>query len=93
MARITINDERVQLEENEDNTQRGLHVVVINPANGKIDKAKIFDTYTTSIHFDAFTRLDFPDGHIVVVACKDDCVSNLSILGKQWFEKMGSTQI
>lgn len=93
MARITINDERVQLEENEDNTQRGLHIVLINPSNGKIDKAKIFDTYTTSIHFDAFTRLDFPDGYIVVAACKDDCVSNLSENGKQWFESMGSTQI
>ena len=36
---------------------------------------------------------DIPDGHIVVAACKDDCVTKLSEKGKLWFENMGSKDI
>ena len=34
-----------------------------------------------------------PNGHIVVAACKDDCVTNLSTAGKKWFFDMGSKEI
>ena len=30
---------------------------------------------------------------IVCVACKDECVTNLSHIGKEWFKKLGSTVI
>ena len=30
---------------------------------------------------------------IVIAACKDDCVTNLSEAGKQWFIDMGSEDI
>ena len=37
MAKITINDSEIELESNENENDRGLHIVVINPASGKIE--------------------------------------------------------
>ena len=36
------------------------------------------------------TKAKFPDGHIVVAACKDDCTRELKESGKAWFTNMGS---
>lgn len=36
------------------NCQRGLHIVVINPYNGKVEYANVFDTYVSSKLFDEF---------------------------------------
>lgn len=36
-ARITINDLPVQMEKNEDDNARGLHIVVINPDTGNVE--------------------------------------------------------
>ena len=33
------------------------------------------------------------DGYIVVAACKDECVTKLSLKAKYWFKEMGSTEI
>lgn len=68
-------------------------MVVINPANGKVSSAKIFDTYESSDRFDDFITNYVPANYIVVAACKDDCVTNLSQKGKQWFAQMGSNEI
>ena len=57
-------------------------MVIINPLNGKIEKAKVFDTYKNGEKFDKFISGKFPEGHIVVVAVKDDCTGSLSDLAK-----------
>ena len=36
---------------------------------------------------------EIPDGQIIVVACKDDCIQSMSDKGKNWFETMGSKAI
>ena len=59
--------------------------------------AKVFDTYASSQAFDAFisdSGNEFLEmNYIVVAACKDDCISHLSLKGKTWFKNLGSTEI
>lgn len=43
--------------------------------------------------FNYLIEKDIEDGHIVIAACNDDCVTNLNHLGKQWFANMGSYEI
>ena len=81
------------MEENEDSVDRGLHIVVINPFNGILEWAIVFDTYLSSDELDCFITSDIPEGYIVVASCKDDCVTNLSHYSKLWFESMGSKEI
>ena len=45
MARITINDQPVYINKNEKNLDRGLHIVIVNPNNGRIIFTQVFDTY------------------------------------------------
>ena len=87
-----MNGYQVELEKNQNNHYRGLHIVVINPSNGIVDFARVFDTYQTSERFEEFVG-QVPAGHIVVAACMDDCVTKLSEKVKRWFETMGSTEI
>lgn len=68
-------------------------MVVINSSNGDFEVAKVFDTYKTSEELDQFIHGAAAEGDIVIAACKDDCVTNLSEKGKQWFADMGSTEI
>ena len=89
-AQITINDIPIVVEANEHNHYRGLHIVIINPSNGKIEAAKVFDTYKTSGRFEEFIAKSVPLNFIVVAACKDDCANGLSEISKQWFASMGS---
>ena len=93
MAEILIDGECVVVKKNESDHLRGLHIVVINPEDRKVEFAQVFDTYNNSDGFDAFTSIQFPRGHIIVAACKDDCVTNLSMRGKIWFGHMGSREI
>ena len=81
----------MEVRRNEHFHYRGLHVVVINPANGKVVTARAFDTYQWRRSFDDFIAEEIPNGHIVVAACKDDCITNMSQAGKQWFADMGSS--
>ena len=60
-------------------------MVCINPADGKIELAVVFDTYITSDEIEKMISQDIPKGHIVVAACKDDCVKNMSAKVKTWF--------
>ena len=61
------------MEENEGSFDRGLHIVVINPFNGILEWAIVFDTCTSSEDLDCFITNDIPEGYIVVAACMDDC--------------------
>lgn len=93
-AKITVNDAPVEIEKNENGHHRGVHVVIINPSNGKIELAKAYDTYETPHEFEnlVFSKR-YPAGHIVVAACKDDCISKMSLYGVRWFTRMGSKEI
>ena len=92
-ARITINDAQVPVKENHTGNYRGLHIVIINPENGHISFAGVFDTYTSSEHLEKFIAHDVPRNHIIVAACKDECVKSLSLEAKLWFGDMGSEEI
>lgn len=92
-AKITINDKLVKVHENENNHERGLHIVIINKLNGEVEYAEVFDTYKSSRKLDKFVKSQLPEGCIIVVACKDDCVTNLSMDGKMWLAAMGSSEI
>ena len=92
-ARITINDAQVPVKENHTGNYRGLHIVIINPENGHISFAGVFDTYTSSEHLEKFIAHDVPRNHIIVAACKDECVKNLSQTCKMWLSDMGSKEI
>ena len=70
-----------------------MHIVVFNPFAGKIVSAQVFDTYQTAAGFDNFITQTLPDGFIVIVACKDECMTSLTNQRKQWFANMGSKEI
>ena len=48
---MTINGEPVDIEKNENSHYRGMHVVIINPTDGEVEFAKVFDTYENSETF------------------------------------------
>ena len=52
MAVIKLNNEQIEVEKNENNHHRGLHMVVLDPASGKVELAKSFDTYQSSEELD-----------------------------------------
>ena len=81
MAEITINNEAVCLKNNgsRDNHRRGLHILIINPSNGNIEFGEIFDTYKSSDKFNKFISSHIPKGYVVAAACKDDCITRLSV--------------
>lgn len=67
------------MDTNENNHFRGLHIVAFDPAHGNVEVAKVFDTYESSHKLDSMISNNLiPEGHIVAVACKDDCTKNLS---------------
>lgn len=91
---ISVNDEPVAVEKNVNDHDRGLHVVLINPETKKVEWSKVFDTYAKAEGFDYFVgNVEIPGGFIVAAACKDDCASHLSDVGKSWFRFMGSKEI
>ena len=77
------------MEKNENDHYRGLHIVVIDVDTGRVETAKVFDTYESSEGIDAFIDGGVPEGHIVVAACKDECTTKLSMKAKEWFDKLG----
>lgn len=44
-AEITLNGSKVWIEKNDHNHFRGLHIVIINPLNGKLLFGQVFDTH------------------------------------------------
>jgi hypothetical protein len=53
-AKIMLNGRQVQVEANENDDHRGLHLVVFNPKSGAVEAAKAFDTYESSAALDGF---------------------------------------
>ena len=93
-ATITINDTPANISVNEKKHQRGIHLVVINPENGKAVHSRCFDTYTDSEDFEKFIKeTDIPDGHIIVAALKDEGAKWMSDRVKNWFTSLGSGEI
>ena len=75
-------------------TYRGLHIVVINTFSGKVETAKVFDTYKSSASLEYFiSRMSYPKGYLVIAVCKDECTTNLSLKVIEWFKSMGATAI
>ena len=95
VAEISINDVPVEMEENEKQHYRGLHIVIINILNSfpNVETSRVFDTYSSSAAFEEFIQIPIPKGHIIAAACKDDMVTNLSPAAKAWFTSLGSQHI
>ena len=73
---------------------RGLHIVVIDGIQAKIEYAQVFDTYKSSEKLDQFIDgFEKSQYQIVIAACKDDCVKKLSRKAKLWLAGMGSREI
>lgn len=71
-------------------------MVIFDPFKGVVVLAKVFDTYKYSKGFDDFINgfgSNIPKDFIVIGACMDECVSNLSQEAKTWFGKLGSLEI
>ena len=78
-AKIMINSLPIlSMKKNENGHLRGFHIVTINPVNGKVKDARVFDTYRSSEKFDEFIMTSIPHGYIVALAGCDDCVNNIS---------------
>ena len=58
---------------NENGHYWGLHIVQIDPQNGVVENAKVFDTYDSSKYFDEFIQINKEKGRIIIAACKDEC--------------------
>ena len=92
-ARILIDDVEVAVRPNKNGHHRGLHVVVLNPANNEIEWHGTFDTYYCGDLLDDFIWNELPDGYIVVAACKDEMTESISPVARKWFARMGSRLI
>ena len=90
MAKVMVNNKVIKFEKNDNDHFRGLQIAVVNPANGRVEYAKTFDTYKSSATLDAFISLMTLKNYIIVAACIDECVNNLSENAKKWFGNMGS---
>ena len=77
-AKIQIDGSELSVEFNHNGHLRGLHIVIMDPENGSIAVAQCFDTYKTSIYLEELIDKDVPNGYIVIAACKDDCVTQMS---------------
>ena len=54
---------------------------------------EIYDTYKSAEEFNCFVYNGCPEGFIIIAACQDDCVTQLSSFAKAWFQAMGSKEI
>ena len=59
---------------------------------GRVEAAKAFDTYKTSKNFEEFIE-SIPHDYVIVIACKDECATKLSLRARKWFEEMGSVEV
>ena len=59
---------------------------MINRISGRVEVAKAFDTYKRSDTFNEFISDEgIAFGSIIVAACMDDCITNMSREAKSWF--------
>ena len=92
-AKIQINQNVITPDKNENCNYRGLHMVVLNPKDGKVLHANVFDTYKGSGCLKSFMWNYLADGDIIIVACMDECVTGMTDMIKDWFKDMGSKEI
>ena len=92
-AQVTIDGTPVEMEKNENGHFRGLHVIVVNPYTAKPEVSKVFDTYKSSKNLEIFIDSQITNGHILVVACQDECTAYLSRISRQWLADLGSKEI
>ena len=61
----------MEVQKNQSNHSRGLHIVIINPSKGTVENALVFDTYKDSKKLEEFFEkgITKTDPHIVVIAC------------------------
>ena len=90
-----INDTEIKVKQNQMGNYRGLHLVLINPENGEVEFAQVFDTYRDNQSLANFIlqAKRIPRGRIVIAACKDDCATKLAWNSRKWFADMGSEEI
>ena len=81
------------MEMNEAGNYRGLHIVIINQINFRIEFAKVFDTFRSSRGLENIIKRDIPKGCIVAAASHDDITTKLSGKVRNWFKRMGSYEI
>ena len=63
----------------ENHKDRGLYLVIFDMKQGSIEYNMCFDTYKSSQVFERFIDgVVISKGSVVIIACKDDCVTNLS---------------
>ena len=82
----------IPVQPNENGHFRGLHIVVINPINGKVSKAQSFDTHESSVAMGKFVA-DLEQDWIIVVACKDTCVKAMDENIVYWLANLGSREV
>ena len=70
-----------------------MHIALINPIDGEVCLQEVFDTYKSSESLNEFIKNGIPEEVIVVAACQDDCVTNLSEEACIFFMEMGSSEI
>ena len=77
----------------EEEGERGLHIAVVDRAEGTVTHARSFDTYKSSVKANKFIKNKIPEGSIVCIACKDDCITSLSTEIRDWLTSLGSKEI
>ena len=95
IAEIYIDDQKLSFTGNSRNGFRGIHIAAIDQLTGKSIKCDVFDTYRSSKRLDEYYGKygSLKNGNIIVAACKDEFLSNLSQDAKTWFDDMGSSEI
>ena len=83
----------MEVAHNENGNFRGLHIVILNPLNYRVEFAQAFDTHRSPEAFDQFTKKAIPKGFIVCAVGQDDCAAELSLDARRWFAAMGSRQM
>ena len=56
LAKIMLNGFQVEMEKNEQDHYRGIHIVIFNPFKGVVHMAQVYDTYKSSFEFNIFVE-------------------------------------
>ena len=76
-AKIKIDNDVIHVSHNENENDRGLHIVVVDPETKVIELSKAFDTYKSSSSLESFIDQQelIEANKVVIAACKDECSS------------------
>ena len=82
-AFILVHGYQLKIDKNENGHKRGLHIAILNHANGKVITSKAFDTFKSSETLEKFIGENpVADGNMVIAVCYDECSTNLSTKAK-----------